>query len=182
VEYLARKFALEHSRTHGIRLRAIEPDFLEALRKYQWPGNIREMENVVRRAVLYCQRGVLTVNDLPSSIRAVVQGRPMRTAPSMGAFLQQTTPQGHPARPPQPAANEQAGSMPAATRMNGDAAFGDPSWSGAPQTLEARVDILERRIIEDALRRNNHRRKQTAAELGISRVTLYNKMKKHGLL
>ena len=41
---------------------------------------------------------------------------------------------------------------------------------------------IERRIIEDCLRRNNHRRKETAAELGISRVTLYNKMKKFGLM
>ena len=49
-------------------------------------------------------------------------------------------------------------------------------------SLEARVDVLERRIIEDCLQRNNHRRKETAAELGISRVTLYNKMKKFGLM
>jgi DNA-binding NtrC family response regulator len=49
-------------------------------------------------------------------------------------------------------------------------------------TLEARVDVLERRIIEDCLQRNNFRRKETAAELGISRVTLYNKMKKFGLM
>ena len=52
----------------------------------------------------------------------------------------------------------------------------------AGASLEARVDVLERRIIEDCLQRNNHRRKETAAELGISRVTLYNKMKKFGLL
>ena len=52
----------------------------------------------------------------------------------------------------------------------------------ATATLEARVDVLERRIIEDCLQRNNFRRKETAAELGISRVTLYNKMKKFGLL
>lgn len=49
-------------------------------------------------------------------------------------------------------------------------------------SLEARVDLLERRIIEDCLQRNNYRRKETAAELGISRVTLYNKMKKFGLM
>ena len=49
-------------------------------------------------------------------------------------------------------------------------------------SLEARVDVLERRIIEDCLQRNHQRRKETAAELGISRVTLYNKMKKFGLM
>ena len=50
------------------------------------------------------------------------------------------------------------------------------------RTLEARVDLVERRIIEDSLRRNAHRRQATAHELGISRVTLYNKMKKFGML
>jgi DNA-binding NtrC family response regulator len=51
-----------------------------------------------------------------------------------------------------------------------------------PASLEARVDVLERRIIEDCLQRNNYRRKETAAELRISRVTLYNKMKKFGMM
>jgi DNA-binding NtrC family response regulator len=69
--------------------------------------------------------------------------------------------------------------------------FGDPLRrqglaASAPAqhtaSLEARVDLLERRIIEDCLQRNNYRRKETAAELGISRVTLYNKMKKFGLM
>ena len=38
----------------------------------------------------------------------------------------------------------------------------------------------ERDIIDEALRRNNHSRTRTAKELGISRVTLYNKLKKYG--
>jgi DNA-binding NtrC family response regulator len=49
-------------------------------------------------------------------------------------------------------------------------------------TLEARVDQFERQIIAETLVRHNFRRKETAAELGISRVTLYNKMKKFGLM
>lgn len=57
-----------------------------------------------------------------------------------------------------------------------------PPKTGAPLTLEAQVDVLEQRIIEDSLARNNRRRKETAVELGISRVTLYNKMKKFGML
>ena len=51
-----------------------------------------------------------------------------------------------------------------------------------PKTLAARVDLLEQKIIESTLSRNRHHRKDTAAELGISRVTLYNKMKKFGML
>ena len=51
-----------------------------------------------------------------------------------------------------------------------------------PKTLADRVDLLEQKIIESTLSRNRHHRKDTAAELGISRVTLYNKMKKFGML
>lgn len=51
-----------------------------------------------------------------------------------------------------------------------------------PKTLADRVDLLEQKIIESTLHRNRHHRKDTAAELGISRVTLYNKMKKFGML
>lgn len=209
IEYLARKFALEHSRTHGIQLRAIEPAFLETLRAYHWPGNIREMENVVRRAVLYCHRGVLTVQDLPSAIRAAVHGLPVAhgdlpPAPAQSAkapvddlhLLDVELPPigartrvgslpthyfraGLP-RPPFP-------NVPAAITPHTQAAIEptSPAVVAATRTaasLEARVDVLEQRIIEDCLQRNNFRRKETAAELGISRVTLYNKMKKFGLM
>ena len=54
--------------------------------------------------------------------------------------------------------------------------------NGHNKTLAARVDLLEQKIIEHSLNRNGQHRKETAAELGISRVTLYNKMKKFGLL
>jgi DNA-binding NtrC family response regulator len=235
IEYLARKFALEHGRTHNIQLRSIEPAFLETLRAYHWPGNIRELENVVRRAVLYCHRGVLNVGDLPSSIRASVAGGnspaeheqaqnylppefdsfngspshlPSPALPnSMGAHLHghnsshnsngngrhfvspgmprpgthasATSPHNAPTNYPVPAGNGSLAAQPNAAAL----AATSPGTNRLGQTsLEARVDVMECRIIEDSLKRNNYRRKETAAELGISRVTLYNKMKKFGMM
>ena len=216
IEYLARKFALEHSRTHGIQLRLIEPEFFDALRRYHWPGNVREMENVIRRAVLYCQRGVLSVNDLPSSIRAAGAGSPSgspagRVPLPESRFLEDSLIGGSvpaglgarlrpaaPARPlvPHIAVGAQTASAvdfhhPLRGNAGRDCQPGEVASAAAQAgsalrisatSLEARVDVLERRIIEDCLQRNNFRRKETAAELGISRVTLYNKMKKFGLL
>jgi DNA-binding NtrC family response regulator len=212
IEYLARKFALEHSRTHSIPLRAIEPAFLETLKTYQWPGNVREMENVVRRAVLYCHRGVLTVQDLPSSIRAAVndmalpledQALPSHQPPSpamfddrpfeapwpgaIGSRLRVGSLPGHAARlaGPQPPIHQGPALVHAHAGAMAESAASHSSALAAARTaasLEARVDVMERRIIQDSLQRNNFRRKETAAELGISRVTLYNKMKKFGLL
>ena len=49
-------------------------------------------------------------------------------------------------------------------------------------TLEKRLEEAERQILEETLRRHGYRRIETARELGISRITLYHKMKKYGLL
>ncbi len=218
IEYLVRKFALEHGQSHGIQLRGIESGFIETLRAYHWPGNIRELENVLRRAVLYCQRGILTVNDLPSTIRAAGSGMPAEpqgilepTLPERGAQSMQVgrpniprmmpgpvlprpthAPMahqisGHAANMPTLPAQSMSSFTSHSSSMGGTAVASAPSSAmlaerKANATLEARVDVLERRIIEDCLQRNNYRRKETAAELGISRVTLYNKMKKFSLL
>jgi DNA-binding NtrC family response regulator len=219
IEYLARKFALQHSRTHSIPLRAIEPAFLETLKAYQWPGNIREMENVVRRAVLYCHRGVLTVQDLPSSIRDAVTGMAFsqqaqsQQVAEMHSNLAPHAPlnSGHRLEAAWPGEMEPrsrfhslpgntsrlSSAQPPVHEFAGTAVMSSAGASTAMQpastavafanarlaaSLEARVDVMERRIIQDSLQRNNQRRKETAAELGISRVTLYNKMKKFGLL
>ena len=48
----------------------IEPAAQALLTAYPWPGNIRELENVVERAVLFCDGSELKVSDLPSEVRA----------------------------------------------------------------------------------------------------------------
>ncbi len=57
----------------------------------------------------------------------------------------------------------------------------DADVSEGPMTLEAALEVPERRIIEAALKRNNWNRQSTAAELDINRTTLYKKMRKYRL-
>jgi nitrogen regulation protein NR(I) len=47
----------------------VEPEALEMLQTYPWPGNIRELENVVERAVLFCDAQRLRAADLPHDVR-----------------------------------------------------------------------------------------------------------------
>jgi len=172
IEYLVRKFSVQQSRAHGVPLTRISPQFMQVMRSYSWPGNIRELENVVQRAVLYCSNETLMVDNLPQSVlRDFERSKDIRRP---GRKVQGAAGERHSGRPDSPyrtTGKERSAPM--------------DEWlldMKQPATLESRLVMLEQRVIEDSLRRNNQRRKNTAAELGISRVTLYNKMKKFGML
>ena len=47
---------------------SIEQKALEAMERYDWPGNIRELINVVERAILLCNGSLITINDLPLGV------------------------------------------------------------------------------------------------------------------
>ena len=47
----------------------LAPEVLQAFRRYSWPGNIRELENVIERGVIVCQGKVLTLEDLPAGLQ-----------------------------------------------------------------------------------------------------------------
>jgi formate hydrogenlyase transcriptional activator len=77
VEYLAERYALKA----GKRIERIEKRTLEVLQAYHWPGNIRELQNVIERAVILCEGEVLSVDEtwLPAE--------PPATPPQSGAFV-----------------------------------------------------------------------------------------------
>lgn len=57
----------------------------------------------------------------------------------------------------------------------------EPGFAAADQSLSTQVALTEKEIIEQALFQNNNSKTRTAQALGISRVTLYNKLKKHDM-
>jgi len=54
IPHLAIYFLKEYNYTFNRNIEAISPDAFQKLLAYHWPGNIRELENVIQRAVLYC--------------------------------------------------------------------------------------------------------------------------------
>jgi two-component system response regulator AtoC len=53
------------------KVEGVEADATEQLTEYPWPGNIRELENVVERAVLFCDTQKVRAADLPPEIRGI---------------------------------------------------------------------------------------------------------------
>jgi DNA-binding NtrC family response regulator len=54
----------------------IQPEALQALAGYDWPGNIRELRNVIERAIALCQGPEVCREDLPEAIRRLGRSRP----------------------------------------------------------------------------------------------------------
>jgi len=68
---LATHFLKTFAKKHGKRLHGISRDAMERLITYDFPGNVRELENAVERAVILAEDEVVRVEDLPPSMRNV---------------------------------------------------------------------------------------------------------------
>lgn len=65
---LAMHFLRRFTRDHGKKAERFSPAALGALRNARWPGNVRQLENVVERAVIFAPGPVIELRDLPPSV------------------------------------------------------------------------------------------------------------------
>ena len=59
IEPLCDFFIAKVSKENGYNIDGINPDVIDYFKKYNWPGNIRELEHVIERAALACKRGTI---------------------------------------------------------------------------------------------------------------------------
>ncbi len=69
IEPLARHFAALYGHKTNQKIQHIDPAFLAALKQYPWPGNIRELKNVIERSVILMENEVLRTENLPPEFR-----------------------------------------------------------------------------------------------------------------
>ena len=70
IPVLARSFVERFARHLKRPVKDIEPDAIEALVAHAWPGNIRELENVIERCVLFSEQPTISRQDLPPELLA----------------------------------------------------------------------------------------------------------------
>lgn len=68
IPLLVEQFLKKLNRFYGKNIHNVEPTVLEALRKYSWPGNIRELENIIERAYIIETSSVLTQANFPREL------------------------------------------------------------------------------------------------------------------
>ena len=66
---LAHLLLWRHAQRLGVHVEGIEPEAMQVLLGYPWPGNIRELENVLERALVLAEGPRVTAADLPESVR-----------------------------------------------------------------------------------------------------------------
>ena len=138
----------------GKPISQIDDDALDALKRYFWPGNIRELENVIERAVVLADGDCITTSDLPREVfeRRVALLRGFGSRPSIDA---------------KPTRGNNRERFPTTAAVSGDT------------TGIAEIDeIAERETLENALRAASGNKAEAARLLGIPRSTLFSKLRK----
>jgi DNA-binding NtrC family response regulator len=69
IALLAEHFIAVANARHGTEVEGLDPEVLEALGKYRWPGNVGELGNVIERMVIFTRRGALSIAQLPETVR-----------------------------------------------------------------------------------------------------------------
>ncbi len=66
---LIRHFGQAKARDMGIAEKTFKPEAIDVLLRYPWPGNVREMENLIERLLVLSEGSLLGVDDLPEQVR-----------------------------------------------------------------------------------------------------------------
>ena len=131
---LGRGMANRYAEKFRKKLFDIHVDAMAALEAYNWPGNVRQLENAIQQSVLMSSGPELLFKHLPPPIQEYA--------------------------------------------TNGGCEMATP----AADSLTHNREVTERSVIQKALASSGYSRARAANSLGISRVTLYKKMKKYGLM
>ncbi len=85
-------FLARFSAETGKSVTGVEDEVMSFFMRYPWPGNIRELENMLERAVVLCEGGVITVEELPQDLFFVQEDDEPEPseAPEHGSLVERT--------------------------------------------------------------------------------------------
>jgi transcriptional regulator with GAF, ATPase, and Fis domain len=155
-----------HAQRIGKPVAHLDDEAVEALVAYDWPGNIRELENAIERAVVLADGSALTLDDLPTEIRRPSSSR---ATPALPRRRERTV----------------AASTTSRLSLPGPAVASTPSTTAtlpAADDLDVELSAYERQRLTDALDEARGNKSEAARLLGMPRSTFCSKMKKHGML
>jgi sigma-54 dependent transcriptional regulator, flagellar regulatory protein len=157
----------------------LQPETLQALKDYSWPGNIRELSNLIERLAILCPERPVGVGDLPARYRPADWTAPALPVPAETAEI------------PQLLADVSGGdeigdevSLLPAALWKSDEASALTGSTRLPENgvdLRAHLTLIERSLISQALARSGGTVAHAARLLSLRRTTLVEKLRKLGM-
>jgi len=176
IQPLAEHFIGVYCARLGIRSIPLSDDAIAALRAYSWPGNIRELENVIHYALIVCAGDAIQAQDLKL---VPLQMPPARRAGDQASIEDPPAYGGY--RPPDERANAAPPApapAPASARERLPGLFGELLREGGPGLF----DSVERALVHAAYEQAHGNQVRAARELGVTRNMVRTLLKRHGLL
>jgi DNA-binding NtrC family response regulator len=170
IPHLTHFFIDRYARRYNRPLRELSPELTELFQHYDWPGNIRELENMIKRIVIL-QDEQLVVREVTRAARPVTAYAAAGIAAGRPATLESEL-----------ADAADAGAADAVEDDESEEAVTTaPAASRLADVSKAASLKAERTVIEDTLRQVHWNRRRAAEQLGVSYKTLLNKIKECGI-
>ena len=122
-----------------------KPDVIQALKNYYWPGNVRQLENVIFRSMVLSNGNAIAIEHLPKEIL-----QPTSKPTPIRSFQQQQTEE-----------------------------TSEDKFTKSQNEQPLSFELIEKKAIFDALDKSSGNVPTAARNLGISRATLYRRLKKY---
>jgi len=202
IPLLVRTFVAEFAKTHARTFRGITPEAMQILVAADWPGNVRQLKNLIESMVVLAPEGEIRATDIPRDIRERTRTMPVRIAETPGApreitgqeleFIFRTLVEMKvqleelrrriEERAPERVEVIEVGGSKRLEPATVDPLDSTPEPDG-PVVYKAGMTMsdVERAAIDAALRETRGNRRKAAEVLGIGERTLYRKLKEYAI-
>jgi DNA-binding NtrC family response regulator len=171
IDHIVHLFIQKFNRAQGKRIVAVSPEAMAVLKKYEWPGNIRELENIIEHAFILEESNMLQVSSLPESILnatgtelSAAQLKQREDMIAAGAPVEEQLAN------EELAAEEENGGTEEIIKISGEAL-----------DFNKHKEMFEKEFIIKALKMFKGRINQTALHANIPKKTLLRKIEKYGI-
>ncbi len=178
IEKMVVNFIRKFNLIHNKKMVGITPEAMSVLKKYDWPGNIRELENVIEHSFVLETSNVLSIGSLPENILAATNTNLVELEMQMS--------EQHPILIDQDQRLESQSSAPI-NDLNENSELEDETESitvigGESLDFNAQKEAFEKEFIIKALKTFKGRINQTALHANIPKKTLLRKIEKYGIV
>ncbi|QUP56203.1 AAA family ATPase (plasmid) [Ralstonia syzygii] len=165
IPLLMSHFLKSYAHKHGLAVRGFSPRAIKALLNYSFPGNIRELQNLVERGVILAQEGLVDLSHMFISGETLNQEvLSLAIAGEVGTLTHGREAPTPSAAPPYPAT---------LLELVHD-------WGRHTQGASVSLPALEQRLLEEAVQRANGNLSSAARTLGITRAQLAYRLQRRG--